>query len=123
MPMVKFTPDPERPVVMSDEEKRRLASMSEAQIEANAAADPDSRPLTDEAWERGRTRRLARKAREASGLSQAKFAEAFHLNVRTVQGWESGRRTADETAVAFLEVILREPAMVQRALSRKGQAA
>ena len=90
--MVKFTPDPERPVVMSDEEKRRLASMSEAQIEANAAADPDSRPLTDEAWERGRTRRLARKARELGLTTRPWVKTSFSPGSRGTEHVEADPR-------------------------------
>lgn len=121
MPTVKYTPNQKGPARLSPEEEAHLAAMSDEQIAANAAADPDNPPMSDAEWSRGRTRWLTRKAREAAGLSQAKFAEAFHLNVRTVQGWESGRKTADDTAVALLEVIMREPVMVRQVLSRKGE--
>jgi len=123
MPMTRFTYDPSNPPKMSDEERARRAAMTDADIIAAAESDPDNRPMTDAEWARGRTRWLARKAREASGLSQAKFAEAFHLKVRTVQGWETGRKVADESARAYLEVIRREPAMVQAVLSRQDSAA
>ena len=123
MPMTRFTYDPSNPPKMSDEERARRAAMTDADIIAAAESDPDNRPMTDAEWARGRTRWLARKAREAAGLSQAKFAEAFHLKVRTVQGWETGRKVADESARAYLEVIRREPAMVQAVLSRQDSAA
>jgi putative transcriptional regulator len=97
--------------------------MSEADREAGAASDADGSPMTDNEWARGRTRWLARKARDAAGLSQAKFAEAYHLKVRMVQSWEAGRRVADEPACAYLEVIMREPALVRAALARQGNAA
>lgn len=29
--------------------------------------------------------------RKSLGLSQSQFAKKFHLNVRTLQNWESGR--------------------------------
>ncbi len=120
MPMTRFTYDPNNPPKMSDEERARRAAMTDADIIAAAESDPDNRPMTDAEWARGRTRWLARKAREASGLSQAKFAEAFHLKVKTVQSWESGRRVADEPARAYLEVIMREPALVRATLARQG---
>ncbi len=120
MPMTRFTYDPNNPPKMSDEERARRAAMTDADIIAAAESDPDNRPMTDAEWARGRTRWLAQKAREASGLSQAKFAEAFHLKVKTVQSWESGRRVADEPARAYLEVIRREPALVRATLARQG---
>ncbi len=123
MPMTRFTYDPNNPPKMSDEERARRAAMTDADIIAAAESDPDNRPMTDAEYARGRTRWLARKAREAAGLSQAKFAEAFHLKVRTVQGWEAGRKIADESARAYLEVIMREPALVRAALARPGDAA
>ncbi len=123
MPMTRFTYDPNNPPKMSDEERARRVAMTDADIIAAAESDPDNRPMTDAEWARGRTRWLARKAREASGLSQAKFAEAFHLKVKTVQSWEAGRRVADEPARAYLEVIMREPALVRAALARQGDAA
>ncbi len=123
MPTTRFTYDPKNPPKMSDEERARRAAMTDADIIAAAESDPDNRPMTDAEYARGRTRWLARKAREAAGLSQARFAEAFHLNVRTVQGWEAGRKIADEPARAYLEVIMREPALVRAALARQGDAA
>lgn len=123
MAMVRKVYDPSNPPKVSEAQRARLDAMTEAEIVASAESDPDNRPMTDAEWARGRTRWLARKAREAAGLSQAKFAEVFQLNVRTVQGWEAGRKVADETARAYLEVIRREPAMVQAVLARRDSAA
>jgi len=50
------------------------------------------------------------------GLSQARFASAFGLDVKTVQAWEQGRRRPDRTARILLAVIAREPEAVRRAL-------
>lgn len=123
MPMAKFTIDKTSPAQLTPAERERLDAMTEEDREAGAASDAENAPMSDEDWARGRTRWLARKAREAAGLSQAKFAEAFHLKVKTVQSWEAGRRIADESARAYLEVIRREPAMVRAALARQGNAA
>jgi putative transcriptional regulator len=51
------------------------------------------------------------------GLSQARFARAFGLDVATVQAWEQGRRRPDRTARILLAVIAREPEAVRRALA------
>jgi putative transcriptional regulator len=123
MNMVRKTYDPHNPPKVTDDQRARLSAMTDVEVEAAAESDPDNRPMTDVEWARGRTRWLARKAREAAGLSQAKFAEAYHLKVRTVQGWEAGRKVADESARAYLEVIRREPAMVRAVLAREDSAA
>lgn len=120
MKKVRFKPGAAGVRGMSPEEAARLDAKSEAQIEAAARGDADNPPMSDEEWARARTRWLARKAREAAGLSQAKFAQAYHLNVRTLQGWEAGRFTADSGLMAYLQVILREPVMVRLALTRGG---
>ncbi len=122
MPMTRFTLDRNSPAQLTAAERRRLDAMSEDDREAGAASDADASPMTDDEWTRGRTRWLARKARDAAGLSQAKFAEAFHLKVKTVQSWEAGRRVAEEPARAYLEVIMREPALVRAVLARQGEA-
>ena len=51
------------------------------------------------------------------GLSQARFARAFGLDVATVAAWEQGRRRPDRTARILLAVIAREPDAVRRALA------
>ena len=50
-------------------------------------------------------------------MSQAAFAEAFGLSVRTVQEWEHGRDRPDATGRAYLKVIHVRPDAVREALS------
>jgi len=40
--------------------------------------------------------------RANTGLSQSKFGEAYHIPKRTVQDWESGRRTPPDYVVDLL---------------------
>lgn len=56
--------------------------------------------------------------RKRLGLSQADFAVRFGFKLDAVQNWEQGRRRPDGAARAFLRVIEREPAAVQRALAK-----
>ena len=51
------------------------------------------------------------------GLSQAEFAARFGFTLDAVQNWEQGRRRPEGAVRAFLRVIEREPAAVQRALA------
>lgn len=58
--------------------------------------------------------------RKKLGLSRRRFAERYHLDPRTVQDWEQGRRTPDQAARVLLTVIEREPEAVERALTSAG---
>ena len=58
--------------------------------------------------------------RKKLGLSRRQFAERYHLDPRTVQDWEQGRRTPDQAARVLLTVIEREPEAVERALASVG---
>ncbi len=55
--------------------------------------------------------------RKRLGLSQSEFAVRFGFKLDALQNWEQGRRRPDGAARAFLRVIEREPAAVQRALA------
>jgi DNA-binding transcriptional regulator YiaG len=51
-------------------------------------------------------------------MTQAEFASAFRLSLRTVQQWEQGRYRPDQIARNYLDVISNDPRAVQRALRR-----
>jgi putative transcriptional regulator len=55
--------------------------------------------------------------RKRLGLSQGEFAKRFGFKLDAVQNWEQGRRRPEGAARAYLRVIEREPAAVQRALA------
>jgi putative transcriptional regulator len=57
-----------------------------------------------------------RLVRVALGLSQSEFATAYRIPLRTLQGWERGARSMDETAAAYIRAIAFEPDRVRRAL-------
>ncbi|SRR5260221_11874890 len=50
-------------------------------------------------------------------MSQAEFAHTFHLELKTLQKWESGERRPTGPAAAFLRVIRHAPKTVKKALS------
>jgi putative transcriptional regulator len=56
--------------------------------------------------------------RAATGLSQAQFAGRFGFNTRTLQEWEVGRSAPPPPVRAYLIVIERDRAAVERALSK-----
>jgi putative transcriptional regulator len=54
--------------------------------------------------------------RERLDLSQSRFAAIIGVSVRTLQGWEQGRREPEGPAKALLRVVDRDPEAVLRAL-------
>lgn len=44
--------------------------------------------------------------RTQTGLSQAKFAKKFHLNVRTLQTWEQNTRPTPEYVIYLISSVL-----------------
>ena len=50
-------------------------------------------------------------------MSQQEFATAFHIPLATLKNWEQGRRAPDAPAIAYLQVIARQPQVIQDALA------
>ena len=50
------------------------------------------------------------------GLTQLQFAARFGFNITTLRHWEQGRRVPEGPTRAYLMVIDREPAAVEKAL-------
>lgn len=44
--------------------------------------------------------------RKRTGLSQSKFANKFHLKLRTLQSWEQGYRNVPDSTLYMIERIL-----------------
>ena len=53
------------------------------------------------------------KARFASSLSQAQFAEMLGISKRTLQQWEQGRRSPTGAARTLLRIVARHPGMLK----------
>ena len=79
--------------------------------------EPDvDAPLTDAEFERGLAAMLARRAREATGLSQTAFAARYGIPAASLRDWEHGRRVPDAATRSYLRVIARMPDAVAKAL-------
>jgi DNA-binding transcriptional regulator YiaG/SNF2 family DNA or RNA helicase len=100
--------------------KRPMRPMTEAEIEAGAAADPDARPMTQE--ELSTARRVARikTLRRALGLTQQEFAARYRIPLGTLRDWEQGRTEPDQPARAYLTTIASDPEGVRRACEETG---
>jgi putative transcriptional regulator len=54
--------------------------------------------------------------RESLGMSQAKFADTFHIATATLRNWEQKRRTPEGPAKVLMYLISKETEAVKRAL-------
>ena len=95
---------------------RRFDAMTAAESSAAAMADPDAPPLELGDFERMRQTPRVKIIRRALGLSQEVFSDRFHIPLGTLRDWEQGRKEPDAAARAYLVVIGRDPAAVERAL-------
>ena len=119
MPIVRYVLDPANPPRMSEETRARLDALTDEQITAAAESDPDNPPLTDAELARFRAVRIAKSARRRTGLSQAKFAQAYHIKVARLRDLEQGRRAPDEVLVALLTLIGDDPERAARVLGEE----
>jgi putative transcriptional regulator len=115
--MARFSLDPNSVPQLSPAERKRLQTMTDAEITAAAKDDADNQPLTGDELGKIRSAHLVRQARQHSGLSQAAFAKTYRINVARLRDLEQGRTQADSALLAYLEVIEKDPDAVRRALS------
>lgn len=97
--------------------KTPMRPMTEAEIEAAAAADPDARPMTPEELAKARRVPRVRTLRRALALTQEEFAARYQIPLGTLRDWEQGRTQPDQPARAYLKVIASHPEEVSRALA------
>jgi len=102
-----------------------LANVTDEEVEAHIAADPDVAPVfSDE--ELARARRVVpapspedvKAIRQRLGLSQEQFAARYGFSVETIRNYEQGHRRPTGPARTLLRVIAAEPDAVTRALRR-----
>ena len=110
--------------VMSDGSERLfpdtpMRPMTEAEIAAAAAADPDARPMTPEELAKARRVPRVKTLRRALGLTQQEFAARYQIPLGTLRDWEQGRTEPDQPARAYLTVIAHDPEGARRALRPK----
>jgi putative transcriptional regulator len=96
-----------------------MRPMTEEEIKAAAAADPDARPMTAEELRTARRVPRTKGLRRILGLTQKEFAARYHIPLGTLRDWEQGRTEPDQPARAYLTVIARDPEGVRRALKAK----
>jgi len=100
-----------------DTDWARLDAMSDEEVLAAARSDPDAQPLTSEQLAKMRRVSRVKVLRQRLGMTQAEFAEAFHLPITTLRDWEQRRSTPDAPARALLLAIERDPEVMRRLLA------
>ncbi|MBF0137309.1 MAG: helix-turn-helix domain-containing protein [Magnetococcales bacterium] len=90
--------------------------MTEDEISAAAATDPDARPMTPDQLQRAKRIPRTKTLRRALGLSQEEFALRYHIPIGTLKDWEQGRSEPDQPVRAYLTVIAGDPEGVSRTL-------
>jgi putative transcriptional regulator len=97
-----------------------MRAMTETEIEAAAAADPDARPMTPEELRTARRVPRVKTLRRALGLTQQEFAARYQIPLGTLRDWEQGRTEPDQPARAYLRAIAGDPEGTRRSLSMAG---
>lgn len=97
----------------------RLEAMTDEDVMTAAVSDPDAPPLTPEQLAGMRRVSRVKALRQRLGLTQAEFADAFHLPITTLRDWEQRRSTPDAPARALLLAIERDPEVMRKLLADK----
>ena len=93
-----------------------MRPMTDEEIAAASAADPDAQPMTAEQLQSARRVPRVKTLRRALGLTQEEFATRYHIPLGTLRDWEQGRSEPDQPARAYLRAIAGDPVAVSRAL-------
>jgi putative transcriptional regulator len=93
-----------------------LRAMTDDEVNAAAATDPDNPPRTAERAKRMQRVPQTKVIRQALGHTQEEFAARFRIPLGTLRDWEQGKSEPDQAARAYLTVIARIPKAVADAL-------
>jgi putative transcriptional regulator len=94
----------------------RADAMTDAEVRAAAAKDPDAKAMTDDEFARAKRVPRTKTLRRALGLTQEQFAARFQIPLGTLRDWEQGATEPDRAARAYLRAIAGDPVAVERAL-------
>src|ERR1700710_1297454 len=80
----------------------RADAMTDAEVHAAAAKDPDARAMTDEEFVRAKRVPRTKTLRRALGLTQEQFAARYQIPLGTLRDWEQGATEPDQATRAYL---------------------
>ena len=119
--ITRVTIKPGEPLPEGDTDWERVRAMTDEEVMAAALSDPDAQPLTPEQLARMRRVPRVKWLRQRLGMTQAEFAEAFHLPLSTLRDWEQHRSTPDAPARALLLAIERDPKAMRKLLAEPAE--
>ena len=96
----------------TDKERKRLKGAGDAKAEA--VADADNPPLSEQQLRRMALAREVRLVREKTGLSQPQFAARFHIGLARLRDFEQARSEPDFVVRVFLRMIQEDPGKAER---------
>ena len=91
--------------------------MTDDQIAAAAAADPDNPEWTDERLASARRVTFVKHLRFKLGLGRSSFAARYHIDEALIAAWERHEAEPDAMAKAYLNVIAADPEGVAKTLA------
>lgn len=94
---------------LSIETRDALDARSNEGLMAEALADTDNPPVTDDQLTRMVIAREVRRIRESAHLSQSQFATTYRIGVGRLRDWEQGRSSPDLPLLVFLRMIEENP--------------
>ena len=97
--------------------------MADEEAEANALADPDNPPMTQEELRAAPRMPQVKVIRRAFRLTQEEFSARYQMPLGTLRDWEQGRSVPDQTARAYLKVIAAHPEGTAAVLAKGGMIA
>ncbi len=115
---VQVLPDGSTTPLVDSTDRAALSAMSENEIEANALADEDNPPISDEVLRLMRRVPNPKLIRKRLHLTQEQFALQFGVPLGTLRDWEQGARQPEAAARTLLRVIEINPTAVIEALKR-----
>jgi len=95
--------------------------VTDERIEADAAADEENPPWTDEEFAGARRVPQVKLVRQHLALTQEAFAERYMIPLGTLRDWEQGVTEPDGAGRAYIRAIIGDADAVAKAL-RKGPA-
>src|SRR5215470_7872506 len=120
----RVTVKPGEPLPRGETDWERLKAMTDEEVIAAALSDPDAQPMAPEQLAKMRRVSRVKVLRQRLGMTQAEFAEAFHLPITTLRDWEQHRSTpASPRVVAGDRARSRGDAAFARGAGRIGSAA
>jgi putative transcriptional regulator len=110
--MVWVEHNPGDPPIETDTDWERVNAITDEEIRAAVANDPDAAPIPVHATAGLIPVVNTKRLRDRLALTQEEFADRYRIPIGTLRDWEQGRKLPDAPARAYLTVIERDPNVV-----------